>query len=280
MTFKRKSDFLMVASIYGVGLVLFFTSGSVVRFREPVTPLTMEELSRAAAQQDTEEPGETLPEWRLLSTPSRAERIAHFSPQHAGWGRFRVRWTIARIRLLEGDSIGPLSNVPLLDPHSLRGTLAGAYLSTGDFASARAVLRKAIRGQELGPGRSYLCGELAWLEDDPVIATTLLEQSLAHGPGTVDNNRWPFLNALELAMTTDNPELAAAYWARFPGARDVSIQGFPRNSRSLRSWIKLRRLKFLVEEATSNRTPEATSGHITDHQVGEVGVMSAKEYTS
>lgn len=252
MIFKRKSDFLIVALVYGVGFLLFMGSGRVVRFREAVAPLTVSELTHSAAPPVTDEAGPGLPAYVLLGTPSHDERVTHFSSRHSGWDRFQARWGILRIRMGGRDPLLTQSDAVLPVAYSLDGTLAGAYVATRDFESARAVLRKAIRLQAPGSVRNYLCGELAWLEDDPAMATTLLEQSLSEGPGTPEDNRWPFLNALELATTTENPDLSEYYWDRFPDAQDFSIDQFQRNNRRLHPWLKLRRLEALIQEAMSD----------------------------
>jgi hypothetical protein len=97
-------------------------------------------------------------------------------------------------------------------PESVGGFVSEiAYESSrmGDWDSAKTWFREALR-EETRPGmREHICGKLAWFEDDPETAATLLRYSCA------SDSPHRLQNATILAIVTGSDALADHYFRRW-----------------------------------------------------------------
>lgn len=87
--------------------------------------------------------------------------------------------------------------------------------AAGDAETARTYLREAL-SKDRRPGvRAWVCVDLAWLEDDPEVATALLQESCATGddvPVAFVDQLW---NAVNLSVLTHSDALAEHYFERW-----------------------------------------------------------------
>lgn len=134
---------------------------------------------------------------------------------------------------LEDDPAAPFPQAQSLD-----GTIAHAYLAAGRLEAARDFLRAAIREQEDLKVRRYLCGELAWLEEDPAVSAALLNASLTGRPGDSEIGDWPISNAIQLALTTESEDLARTYLRKFCAGTQRTPRPIGRIRREFCYWIR------------------------------------------
>ena len=78
----------------------------------------------------------------------------------------------------------------------------------GDTVTARNYFQEALRTGIQGRSRELICAQLAWLEEDPEVATALLQESCASGFSS-----W-LLKAIDLAVLTNSDDLADYYLKR------------------------------------------------------------------
>ena len=81
---------------------------------------------------------------------------------------------------------------------------------TGDLETARRYMLHALSVEDNSPLRRYICGQLAWLEDDPEVAAALLETACSA------DNGLELRNAIEFAQATQNHELEQYFRDRAP----------------------------------------------------------------
>jgi hypothetical protein len=89
-----------------------------------------------------------------------------------------------------------------------------------------------------------LCGLLAWLEDDPEVATALIEQSLTMMAGPdlkPGGSAFLALNALELAVVTGSDDLAESYYQRFSDGWDGYVRLVGSRYPHASAWLERRK---------------------------------------
>lgn len=255
--FKSK-DVYFVCVVYGLGLIFFFFHGDAIRYRPATPPLSADEIGHIAKETRGDTVSDCNYSWHqqdaaqqkrvgdvcldskteiVLEQPVWRDRLVRRYPRSSRVDAIRNNFAISAARIF---GRGPLVSDPgasFPEPYSLRGTLGYAYLSTGDYDSARNFLRAAVRTQTDPVVRNYLCGELAWLEDDLQIAARLLEQSLSQGPGPGNDSRWIFVNAVELALATETEWLAQELLEKFPDCWAAIPQESRNRSHRENRWI-------------------------------------------
>ncbi|MBI5093782.1 MAG: hypothetical protein HZB26_15240 [Candidatus Hydrogenedentes bacterium] len=225
-----------------------------LRWQTTVTPLTFEEIQRSfpvtsAASPEYEResnippstyeadvPAAVIPPHSigLVAAPTHEQIREAWSSEYArdfGSARARASRTLlsAVATAFGGSYCG-----------QMRGEIGEGYLRAGDFDAARNYLRAAIRIERDYFGKSYDYVKLAWLEEDPQVATALLERSCAKSsPGAEIDIRAP-QNALRLAIVTGSDELATYYYQRY---RDSWDQWHDQLDSDIRVWIAARRAK-------------------------------------
>jgi len=107
----------------------------------------------------------------------------------------------AVVWLVKPNSAGPLA-----------AEIGDDAFHRGDFKTARNYLREALRTGEKTYWRDWVCADLAWLEEDPEVATALLQESCASG--NVNFLR----DAMELSVLTNSDDLADYYFRRWSDA--------------------------------------------------------------
>lgn len=257
MKHPRSIDVLTVGILYGVGTLLYILYQHPPRLGRAVPPLTVAELRGLSAEMRDITPesageGATVQNSSTLKQCARDwQRREHYK-QKSSRTKLKTRGAVFLARLTGWSGLVTDPGQPFPHIASLAGTIGQAYLDTGDYAGARDFIRQAIRLQQDPVARNYLCGELAWLEDDPALAKRLLDQSLAGGPGPKDTGRWAFSNALELALVTDNDRLAREYWDRFPEGREyLELRG----GFKLR-WFARLQLRSVVQQSVTEQHAE------------------------
>lgn len=144
----------------------------------------------------------------LLAGPvSQADRVRH------------LRTTETWDHLLTWGYLGALkpaeSLVWLVSPESARGfevEIGREAFVNGDVETARNYLREALRKETGDWSRAWICSMLAWLEDDPEVATALLRESCLGGNG---RDRYRLMEALDLCILTRSDALAEHYFGRW-----------------------------------------------------------------
>lgn len=150
---------------------------------------------------------------------ARAATAAEWKSSHSPWDEeenplpywMRLRASVACFKCL--DSVRWLTgsfrgNIPLI--------VAQGMLELGDDrTTAREYMGEALSDPNNEYCREMICAELAWVEDDPEVATALLERSCAKaGIG----EEFAFYNAMHLAIVTHSDELADSYFGRWSKA--------------------------------------------------------------
>ena len=146
---------------------------------------------------------ETSPQTsHLVRTLTREELLRHFDARATtGLGRAFMKVYIAGLKRVE-------SSIWLVRPDLVeRFDVEIGYQSLrfGDIDAARNYLREAVPRLDDGFWRSYMKGNLAWLEEDPRVTERLLEESCA------DDDPHLLWNAVELTSETGSDQLRDYY---------------------------------------------------------------------
>jgi len=110
----------------------------------------------------------------------------------------------------------------------------------GDFTTARDYLREALRTEKRDFSRGWICGWLAWLEEDPEVAMALLQESCASG------NALQLRDAMHLAILTNSDDLADYYFRRWSDAAGTE---------EVAQWFKFFSLYPKVQEWKQRHAP-------------------------
>jgi hypothetical protein len=223
------------------GLALLFVLGTALvpalllrlaQWSATVAPLTVEEIRRlhvegaALMRSDSPSaaPAMNAPEPPFASSNGDAHFVAaptdeqlrqRFCPDG---GRKKGEAEIDRTSLRVAGATALYEILPMNKVQLVPANIAGMYLSSGEFDKARPYLREAVRVHFVEVLRIDLCGQLAWLEDDPAVAAALIEESLSSMTNADSTGAaYAALNALELAVVTGSDAMAADYFQRCRG---------------------------------------------------------------
>jgi hypothetical protein len=139
----------------------------------------------------------------ITRVPTREQRLRHWAISR-NFGKLANQLYFDALKGYDG--IAWLAGTEA--PDRMAADIAWHAAQNGDLDTARQFLRHALLTETYPPLRRYICGQLAWLEDDPKAVVALLEASCA------DNTFLELRNAIELARVTGNKELERYYRQR------------------------------------------------------------------
>jgi hypothetical protein len=178
------------------------------------------------------------------SRPSlRLARPATAADARSRYRGYSGRWD----RAFTGAWLGALKRVEsavwLVKPGSTGSfaiEIGSESFQMGDFTTARNYLREALRTGKRDFSREWICSWLAWLEEDPEVATALLQESCASG------NALSLRDAMHLAIFTNSDDLADYYFKRWSDAAGTE---------EVAQWFKFFSLYPKVQEWKQRHAP-------------------------
>lgn len=182
----------------------------------------------------------SAPPQALLASRPTGEQLLQKFDKFIGSERMKFRGELLVQRVVVSGVDMVTQETPWISGH-LHGEVGRWSLHLGDFDAARSHLREAVRVEKDESWRKTLGALLAWVEEDPKVATVLLEQSCSGQPYAAMPEVWAPLNALELAVMTGSDELADYYFQRFRYSwQDWLNEGYTSVFPEVLAWIEER----------------------------------------
>ena len=111
---------------------------------------------------------------RLAGRPSEADIFQRFdNPLHKWWDLTETRGYVYTMKRVE--TVFAMAGND--STHRMAFDIGSRSLRRGDYETGRKYLLKALQTVEIKNLRAYICGELAWVEEDPEIAAALLREA-------------------------------------------------------------------------------------------------------